>query len=266
MLWIATVVSNVGSWMSDVGINWSMLTLSADPLDIALVQAASSLPMFLFALPSGVMADIVDRRKYLLFSQLWVFIAAAGLTVLSFTGRHPRRSAGGDVSAERRRSDELAAVSGRGAGPGEQARAGCRRGAELARGKHQPGDWPRAGWFSAVARRAVDGVCPERAVRGRRGVGTVALASGPDRAASAAGAFLLGGAIRHSLRARRAGAAQRAGAHRGLLRFRQRGLGVTAAGGAPRTGLRPGGLRRNAGVHWPGRLPVRFCCRACASG
>ncbi|NQF20568.1 MFS transporter, partial [Enterobacter hormaechei] len=76
MLWIATVVSNVGSWMSDVGINWSMLTLSADPLDIALVQAASSLPMFLFALPSGVMADIVDRRKYLLFSQLWVFIAA----------------------------------------------------------------------------------------------------------------------------------------------------------------------------------------------
>ncbi|KLG00050.1 MFS transporter [Enterobacter asburiae] len=86
MLWIATVVSNVGSWMSDVGINWSMLTLSADPLDIALVQAASSLPMFLFALPSGVMADIVDHRKYLLFSQLWVFIAAAGLTVLSFTG------------------------------------------------------------------------------------------------------------------------------------------------------------------------------------
>ncbi|VTP63311.1 enterobactin exporter EntS [Leclercia adecarboxylata] len=68
MLWIATVVSNVGSWMSDVGVNWSMLTLSADPLDIALVQAASSLPMFLFALPSGVMADIVDRRKYLLFS------------------------------------------------------------------------------------------------------------------------------------------------------------------------------------------------------
>ena len=86
MLWIATVVSNVGSWMSDVGINWSMLTLSADPLDIALVQAASSLLMFLFALPSGVMADIVDRRKYLLFSQLWVFIAAAGLTLLSFTG------------------------------------------------------------------------------------------------------------------------------------------------------------------------------------
>lgn len=86
MLWIATVVSNIGSWMNDVGVNWTMLTLSADPLSVALVQAASSLPMFLFALPSGVMADIVDRRKYLLFSQLWVFIAAAGLTLLSFTG------------------------------------------------------------------------------------------------------------------------------------------------------------------------------------
>jgi MFS family permease len=78
MLWIATVVSNIGSWMNDVGVNWTMLTLSANPLSVALVQAASSLPMFLFALPSGVMADIVDRRKYLLFSQLWVFIAAAG--------------------------------------------------------------------------------------------------------------------------------------------------------------------------------------------
>lgn len=87
MLWIATVVSNIGSWMNDIGVNWSMLTLSADPLSVALVQAASSLPMFLFALPSGVMADIVDRRKYLLFSQLWTFIAAAGLTVLSLTGQ-----------------------------------------------------------------------------------------------------------------------------------------------------------------------------------
>lgn len=84
MLWIATVVSNVGSWMNDVGINWTMLTLSADPLSVAMVQAASSLPMFLFALPSGVMADIIDRRKYLLFSQIWVFIAAAGLTFMSW--------------------------------------------------------------------------------------------------------------------------------------------------------------------------------------
>jgi MFS family permease len=86
MLWIATVVSNIGSWMNDVGMNWTMLTLSADPLSVAMIQAASSLPMFLFALPSGVMADIVDRRKYLLFSQLWTLIAAVGLTLLSVAG------------------------------------------------------------------------------------------------------------------------------------------------------------------------------------
>ncbi|MEY8710435.1 MFS transporter [Mangrovibacter phragmitis] len=85
-LWLATVVSNIGSWMNDVGVNWSMLTLSSDPLAVALVQASSSLPMFLFALPSGVMADIVDRRKYLLFSQVWVFIVAASLTLLSAAG------------------------------------------------------------------------------------------------------------------------------------------------------------------------------------
>jgi MFS family permease len=86
MLWIATVVSNIGSWMSDIGVNWTMLSLSADPLAVALVQAASSLPMFLFVLPAGVLADIIDRRKILLFSQVWSFCAAAGLALLSFTG------------------------------------------------------------------------------------------------------------------------------------------------------------------------------------
>lgn len=87
MLWIATVVSNIGSWMSDVGTSWMMLSLSPNPLWVALVQAASSLPMFLFALPSGVMADIIDRRRYLLFSQLWMFIVAIGLSALALTGQ-----------------------------------------------------------------------------------------------------------------------------------------------------------------------------------
>ena len=85
-LWIATVASNVGSWMHDVGASWMMTSLSPDPLMVALVQAAGSLPMFLFALPSGVMADIVDRRKYLLFAQLWMLVAAATLGVLAMAG------------------------------------------------------------------------------------------------------------------------------------------------------------------------------------
>lgn len=85
-LWIATVASNVGSWMHDVGASWMMTSLSPNPLMVALVQAAGSLPMFLFALPSGVMADIVDRRKYLLFAQGWMLLAAAALGVLAIAG------------------------------------------------------------------------------------------------------------------------------------------------------------------------------------
>ncbi|WP_413721866.1 MFS transporter [Sodalis sp. RH23] len=87
MLWIATVASNIGSWMSDVGTSWMMLTLNSDPLMVAMVQAAGSLPMFLFALPSGVMADIVDRRKYLLFSQAWVLAVAVAMALLALSGQ-----------------------------------------------------------------------------------------------------------------------------------------------------------------------------------
>jgi hypothetical protein len=133
MLWIATVVSNIGSWMNDVGVNWTMLTLSADPLSVALVQAASSLPMFLFALPSGVMADIVDRRKYLLFSQLWVFIAASGLTLLSFRVSNANGAAGCGLLIKHWRGHEFSAVSGHRAGPGGKTRTGPGHRAELAR-------------------------------------------------------------------------------------------------------------------------------------
>src|SRR5512138_3912804 len=65
-LWIATIVSNIGTWMHDVGAGWLMTSLSPSPLLVALVQTATTLPMFLLALPAGALADIVDRRKMLL--------------------------------------------------------------------------------------------------------------------------------------------------------------------------------------------------------
>ncbi|MBX9812480.1 MAG: MFS transporter, partial [Burkholderiales bacterium] len=65
-LWIATVVSNVGTWMHEVGAGWLMVTLSSDPLMVALVQAATTLPIFFLALPAGALADILDRRRYLI--------------------------------------------------------------------------------------------------------------------------------------------------------------------------------------------------------
>jgi MFS family permease/quinol monooxygenase YgiN len=85
-LWIATIVSNVGTWMHDVGAAWLMTSLSSDPLMVALVQAATTLPMFLFALPGGALADIVDRRKLLLAAQAWSLLSAAALAALTLAG------------------------------------------------------------------------------------------------------------------------------------------------------------------------------------
>lgn len=85
-LWIATIVSNVGTWMHDVGAGWLMTSLSPDPLMVALVQAATTLPMFLFALPAGALADIVDRRKLLLSAQAFGVLAAAMLAAVTFAG------------------------------------------------------------------------------------------------------------------------------------------------------------------------------------
>lgn len=82
-LWIATVISNIGTWMHDVGAAWLMTSLSPSPLFVALVQAATTLPMFLLALPAGAMADIVDRRKMLLAAQILGLVAAAVLAVLT---------------------------------------------------------------------------------------------------------------------------------------------------------------------------------------
>ncbi|REG36541.1 putative MFS family arabinose efflux permease [Paracoccus versutus] len=82
-LWIATIISNIGTWMHDVGAAWLMASLSASPLLVTLVQAATTLPMFLLALPAGAMADIVYRRRLLLAPQLLGLAAAATLSVLT---------------------------------------------------------------------------------------------------------------------------------------------------------------------------------------
>lgn len=85
-LWIATIASNVGTWMQDVGAAWLMTTLAPSPAMVALVRAASALPMFMLALPAGALADIVDRRRLLLLTQIWMLLAAAALGVLTIAG------------------------------------------------------------------------------------------------------------------------------------------------------------------------------------
>ncbi len=85
-LWIASVASNVGTWMQNVGGTWLMTSLTPSPLMVALMQTATSLPVFLVGLPAGALADIVDRRRLLLFWQGWMLVAAAGLGVLTLLG------------------------------------------------------------------------------------------------------------------------------------------------------------------------------------
>jgi MFS family permease len=85
-LWIASVASNVGTWMQEVGAAWLMTSLSPSPLAVTLIQAGSSLPMFLLAIPSGALADLVDRRRMLMATQAWMLCAAATLGVLTLHG------------------------------------------------------------------------------------------------------------------------------------------------------------------------------------
>jgi predicted MFS family arabinose efflux permease len=66
VIWTATLVSNVGGWMYSAASGWLMTSLDPDPLAVALVQAASSLPICLFAIPAGALADIFDKRKFLI--------------------------------------------------------------------------------------------------------------------------------------------------------------------------------------------------------
>ena len=85
-LWISDVVSSIGTWMHDSAAAWLMTLLAPSPLMVSLVQAATTLPLFLLALPGGALADILDRRRILLATQVWLFLMAALLGVLTVTG------------------------------------------------------------------------------------------------------------------------------------------------------------------------------------
>ncbi len=85
-LWLALIVSSLGSWMHDVGAGWLMATLAPDPVMVSLVQAATLLPLFLLTLPAGALADIVNRRKYLIGTQTWMMVMAALLGTLTLLG------------------------------------------------------------------------------------------------------------------------------------------------------------------------------------
>jgi MFS family permease len=85
-LLIADIFSDVGTFMQSVGAAWLMISLQAGPMYVALTQTASALPFFLFALPAGALGDICDRRKLILFTEIWMASVAVVLAVLVIAG------------------------------------------------------------------------------------------------------------------------------------------------------------------------------------
>src|ERR1700689_4553967 len=84
-LWIASVISYTGTWMQNVGAGWLMTQLTMNPLMVGLVQAAATLPVFLVILPAGALADMVDRRRFLLLTQGWMGLASGAPGILALT-------------------------------------------------------------------------------------------------------------------------------------------------------------------------------------
>jgi len=85
-LFLAALVSNIGTWMHEVAAAWLMTSLTTSPLLVALLGTASSLPLFLFALPAGAIGDLIDKRKYLVFTQAWMTIVAGALGAVTLLG------------------------------------------------------------------------------------------------------------------------------------------------------------------------------------
>src|SRR5271169_3089503 len=82
VIWTATVVSNIGGWMYNVASGWLMTSLNPDPFIVSLVQVANSLPMFLFAIPAGALADIVDQRRFLIVGESAITLISAAFAAL----------------------------------------------------------------------------------------------------------------------------------------------------------------------------------------
>ncbi|MBC7831707.1 MAG: MFS transporter [Hyphomicrobium sp.] len=86
VLWIATVVGNIGGWVRDTGSAWLMTELAPSPVMVALVQAAATLPVFVLSLPAGALADIVDRRRMMILIQAGLAAVTLVLAIATASG------------------------------------------------------------------------------------------------------------------------------------------------------------------------------------
>jgi predicted MFS family arabinose efflux permease len=85
-MWVGACTSSIGTWMQIVAQGWLIYRLSHSAFLLALDQFLGGIPIFLFSLIGGVVADRVERRKILLASQYVQMFSAAVLTLLVTTG------------------------------------------------------------------------------------------------------------------------------------------------------------------------------------
>ena len=86
-LWLANTVSALGTWIQNTASAWIMTDLSPSPLMVSLVQAAAQLPVLLLALPAGALADLMDRKRHLILTNMLMLAAAAILAIVAALGR-----------------------------------------------------------------------------------------------------------------------------------------------------------------------------------
>lgn len=87
LLWTATLISNTGTWMHEVGAGWLMTTLNPQPAVVTLVQAATTAPVFCFALFAGALADRLDKKRMLIAINVVMTAVVSVLAVLVWTGQ-----------------------------------------------------------------------------------------------------------------------------------------------------------------------------------
>jgi MFS family permease len=81
-LWVATLLNYVGNWMYNAASGWLMTGLNPDPFIVSLVQVANSLPLFVFALPAGALADMIDKRRFILTLEILTTVLSAVFAAL----------------------------------------------------------------------------------------------------------------------------------------------------------------------------------------
>jgi MFS family permease len=86
LLWLTWLAANICMWMNEMASAWLMTSLTTSTTMIALVQTAATVPVFVLSMPSGVMADLLDRRGILMATQIWTALVALAMAMLSWTG------------------------------------------------------------------------------------------------------------------------------------------------------------------------------------